>query len=64
MFYGIQLMERLLQGDLIPGLSAKQPKVVAGCTMALKEIVRYVFDYLKTVYSVTVNDICAVICFP
>lgn len=28
------------QADLLPGLGAKQPKAVAGCIMALKEIVR------------------------
>lgn len=28
------------QADLIPGLSAKQPKTVAGSVFALKEVVR------------------------
>ncbi|THH01430.1 hypothetical protein EW026_g1271 [Hermanssonia centrifuga] len=27
-------------GDILPGLAAKQPKTVAGCTTALKEIIR------------------------
>jgi len=29
------------KADIVPGLTAKQPKVVAGCVTAMKEIVRY-----------------------
>lgn len=47
----IELMQILLQGDIVPGLAAKQPKVVAGCTLALKEIVRYVFYCLVRAFT-------------
>lgn len=30
------------QNDLLPGLGAKQPKAVAGCVMAMKEVIKYV----------------------
>jgi len=32
-----------LQNDVLIGLGAKQPKTVAGCVLALKEIIRYVY---------------------
>lgn len=32
--------DNILKTDLLPGLSAKQPKTVAGCVLALKEIIR------------------------
>ena len=28
------------QSDILPGLGAKQPKAVAGCIFALKEVIR------------------------
>jgi cytoskeleton-associated protein 5 len=31
-----------LQRDILPGLGAKQPKIVAGCVTVLKEMIRYV----------------------
>ncbi len=34
----------MLQENVLPGLAAKQPKVVAGCVTAIKEIVRYVTE--------------------
>ena len=30
-----------IQEGILPGLSAKQPKTVAGCVAALKEVIRY-----------------------
>jgi hypothetical protein len=34
------------KNDLLRGLGAKQPKTVAGCIFALKEIVRWVFHFV------------------
>lgn len=37
------------QDDILPGLAAKQPKIVAGTVLALKEIVRYAFGrYMRS----------------
>jgi hypothetical protein len=30
----------LFKADILPGLGAKQPKTVAGCVYALKEVIR------------------------
>jgi cytoskeleton-associated protein 5 len=39
-FSSADTSDNILKTDLLPGLSAKQPKTVAGCVLALKEIIR------------------------
>ena len=43
----IFLMIRILQENILPGLAAKQPKTVAGCVVAIREIVRCAFCFAE-----------------
>lgn len=44
------------QNDILPGLGVKQPKAVAGCIVALKEVFRYVYHFIANVFGRP--DIC------
>lgn len=53
----MRVIERY-QGDILPGLAAKQPKTVAGCTTALKEIIRYVSFTHRLITPSFLNVVC------
>jgi cytoskeleton-associated protein 5 len=40
-----------LQMDLLPGIDAKQPKIVAGCIGCLKDLIEYASQALETTFG-------------
>lgn len=49
--------QSVVQENIIPGLSAKQPKTVAGCVAALKEIIRYAMTLTDNIEFRDINSI-------